>query len=332
MTPMALLAHNMQYFNEITRAPQAHWATDNEVMLETDAFILRYFQGGPTHASPVLIVPPQAGHGSDIADFDVEQSLVRTAMKSGRAVYCIDWKSCTVDRRNEDIDALIQQVMDATRYIHSQRGRRITIVGLCMGGWVSAIAVRRYSQFFDHLIVAGSPIDAHGEAGVIQEVMNNMPQHVYQSMVMMGGGLMRGQFMLMGWKAGNFIDRYLGDYIKLYNTVGTDDLPRLRRFRDWYEKTYDLAGKWYLQAVDLIFRKNLLWQGKLVVHGEAINLQTLTIPATSIAGENDDITPPGQALALPGRHYIIPGAGHIGIFMSRKSQVVWMEVFKNESN
>lgn len=326
MTPFTFFAHNMAFFNEITRTPQAHWATTNEVIYEDDALRLRQFQTGPR---PIMIVPPQAGHGSDIADFDDGQSLVQSAMTSGRAVFCLDWKSCTHSRRNENIDCLVDQVMEAASHVLLKCGvrSRITLAGLCMGGWVSAITAALYPELFETLIVAGAPIDAHGEDGVIQDILKGTPQYVYEGLVQLGGGLMRGQLMLMGWKSGHAADRYLGDYIKLYNAIGTNDLLKIRRFRDWYEKTYDIAGAWYLQAVDQIFRKNNLWKGKLKVHNKLVNLQRLSGLAVSLAGEGDDITPPGQALALSGVHYIIQGVGHVGVFMSKKSQPVWKKIF-----
>lgn len=56
------------------------WTTNNEIVLEHPAFLLRCFRKGP--GSPTLVVPPQAGHSSHIADYDVNQSLVETTLKN----------------------------------------------------------------------------------------------------------------------------------------------------------------------------------------------------------------------------------------------------------
>jgi poly(3-hydroxyalkanoate) synthetase len=320
---MQVLQKNIEYFKEIFRDSKPDWFTENEIVVDHSAFTLRRFQEGPRN---ILIVPPQAGHASTIADFDDRQSLVQTAMKSGRGVYAMDWKSCTPERRNETIEDLVKQLLIAFDALETP----ITLVGLCQGGWLCAIFASLYPEKVDRLIVAGSPINATAGGGHIQDLVNTHPQSHYEFLVNMGGGRMRGELMLFGWKMMNPIDR-LQDYVNLWCAIGTDKFSKIQKFREWYEYTQDIAGVWYLEAVDKIFRRNDLWEGRLELFGKTVCLENITCPATSIAGENDDITLIPQALALTGNTIIIPQVGHIGIFMSKKSQPYWEKIFGEEN-
>ncbi len=321
---MEVWRRNIEFLNELARRPNPEWYSRNEIVMSHPAFFLRKFGSGGKET--VVIVPPQAGHSSTICDFDAGQSLVQTALNFGHNVYVIDWKSCTPERKDEGIDDLVLQVRDATKNIRGP----FTLVGLCQGGWLSAIFAASFPERVKHLLVAGAPINAKAGGGYLQQMVQSLPQEFYEGLVDMGGGLMRGEFMLLGWKMMNLFDR-TQDYFDLWCAIGTDRFRKIQRFRDWYEYTQDLAGRYYLESVDRIFRKNDLWEGRLRVLGATVNLKDISCPITSIAGEGDDITLVPQALALPGTHVLIPEVGHIGIFMSRKAQKYWEKIWRKKA-
>ena len=58
------------------------WATPNKVVLEQGNLRLRHFINSDVEEHrPVLILPPQAGHHSNLADYASDQSLVRVFFK-----------------------------------------------------------------------------------------------------------------------------------------------------------------------------------------------------------------------------------------------------------
>ena len=86
-----------------------------------------------------------------------------------------------------------------------------------------------------------------------------------------------------------------------------------------------IAGVWYLQAVDRLFRRNELVSGKL-----GFDLSKIRCPVHLIAGEIDDITPPPQVLNMENyinskeRHSsVIPKCGHIGLFIKSAALPYW---------
>ncbi len=296
------------------------WSTPNEIIFENDATRLRCFRPGGDR--PWLILPPQAGHHSCVADFGDGKSLVQTLLRhSGHGVYAVEWKPCTWARRNETIDDLVLQAHAAVERV----GGEVRLVGLCQGGWVSAIYAALHPERVAKLILAAAPIDFTAGGGKIQAFVRNTPMAAYRAMVMAGAGLMRGANLLLGFKLLNPIGRFWGDYAEvLMRADNSAHVERWRRFSRWYEYTQDVAGGWYLQAVERLFKGNDLVGGRLEVLGRTVDLGRIRCRTVLIAATRDDITLPeqvfnaGRHLGTPRRsilRLLIERCGHIGVFI-----------------
>ena len=130
--------------------------------------------------------------------------------------------------------------------------------------------------------------------------------------------------MLAGWKDMHPGEQYLGKFIDLYAHVEDPNyVKRTEAFERWYENPLDLPGTYYLQAIELLFKKNLFAKGEFIGLGRKLSLKDVSCPAYLLAGEADDITTHEQVFAaehLLGtpkdriEKKIVPG-GHIGLFM-----------------
>jgi poly(3-hydroxyalkanoate) synthetase len=296
------------------------WATANDIILDTPAIRVRCFR--PGSEDPYLIIPPQAGHHSCVADFEDGKSLVQTLLKhDARGVYAVEWKSCSWKRRNETIDDLVRQTEQASRCL----GGKAQVIGLCQGGWVGAIFAALYPERVSKLILAASPIDFKAAGGKIQAWVESTPMLFYRWLVGTGFGLMRGQNLLFGFKMLNPCDRFFGDYVELFRNVQDEAfMKRWNHFRRWYEFTQDIAGAWYLQAVDRLFKHNDLIRGRLDVMGQAVDLSRIRCSTVLIGAARDDITLPDQVfntrdhIGTPRENILellIDRCGHIGVFI-----------------
>jgi len=310
------------------------WTTKNEIVICNEAFILRKFSGDPSR-SKTLIVPPQAGHSSHIADYDRGQSIVESTMKQrGGDVFCIEWLSCTQERKHESIRDLVSQVHECVLFIGLCH-----LIGLCQGGWLSTIytSMNEWMRILSLTCIA-APIDFHGEGGIIYETCTKLGIDVYKYFVNIDSGIMTGKNMLLGWKMMNYVDRFIIDYLKVFNTLGDDEkIKKIHRFRTWYENTHDLAGTWYLEAVERLFINNELIKGTFDIRGEIVNLSNIDCPIAMIAGGSDDITLESHLFALGDYvstgsdkiyYQVIQGVGHVGCFCSSKSQPIIKESIK----
>ena len=294
-------------------------ATPNQARLDLRTMVLRDY--GEPGGVPTFVDAPHAGHTAIIADYHKGQSLVETLLENGIAhVALTDWKSATEDMKDLEIDNYLAEIIVAI----DDLGGRVNLVGLCQGGWVSAMIAARFPDKVNSLVLAGAPIDTDAGNGPIKRMAHESPMSFYEELVELGGGLMRGKFMLQGWKNMHPEQHYIQDQIDLYEHI--DDPAYLKKeetFESWYENPIDLPGRWYLQVIGQLFKENRLAKGRFMGLGRKLNLRNITCPVYLLAGAADDITTPEQVLGAA--KYIgtpkggivqqtVPG-GHIGLFM-----------------
>jgi poly(3-hydroxyalkanoate) synthetase len=182
-------------------------------------------------------------------------------------------------------------------------------------------------------VLAGAPIDTDAGNGPVKRMAHTYPTAFYEELVALGGGLMRGETMLRGWKNMNPEEHYIKSHIDLYEHINDPVyLKKEETFESWYENPIDLPGRWYLQAIVQLFKENRLAKGTFVGLGHRLNLKQITCPVYLLAGESDDITTREQVfdaekhLGTPKdkiQKQLVPG-GHIGLFMgSRTLKETW---------
>jgi polyhydroxyalkanoate depolymerase len=299
-------------------------------MLDLRTMLFRDYGAPGANGVPTVVVAPYAGHTSMIADYHRGQSLVETLLGNGvERVFLTDWKSATLDMKDLEIDQYLAEINVCV----DDLGGRVNFVGLCQGGWMSAMYAARFPPKVASLVLAGPPIDTDAGDGPVKRMAHDFPTAFYEELVAMGGGLMRGELMLRGWKGMNPAEHYITEHIELYEHI--DDpvyLKKKETFESWYENPIDLPGRWYLQAIVQLFKENRLAKGIFVGLGRRLDLKDVTCPVYLLAGESDDITTHEQVLDAdkylgtpPGRieKKLVPG-GHIGLFMgSRTLKEAW---------
>ena len=298
-------------------------ATPNRIRLNLRTMALREY--GTPKGIPTLVDAPHAGHTAVIADYHDGQSLIQTLLANGiDHVALTDWKSATDDMKDLEIDNYLADVV----VVIDDLGGRVNLVGLCQGGWVSAMIAARFPEKVNSLVLAGSPIDTDAGDGPIKRMAKASPMSFYEELVELGGGLMKGKYMLQGWKNMHPEQHYIQDQVDLYEHI--DDpayLAKEETFESWYENPIDLPGRWYLQVIEQLFKENRLAKGKFIGLGRTLNLRHITCPTYLLAGANDDITTSEQVLyaakyiGTPKDRIVqetVP-SGHIGLFMGART-------------
>jgi poly(3-hydroxyalkanoate) synthetase len=298
-------------------------ATPNQLRLDLRTMALREY--GKAGGIPTLVDAPHAGHTAMIADYQKGQSLVQTLLDNGVGhVVLTDWKSATDDMKDLDIDNYLADMVVAI----DDLGGKVNLVGLCQGGWVSTMIAARFPDKVNSLVLAGAPIDTDAGDGPIKRMVRQSPLSFYQELVALGGGLMKGKFMLQGWKNMHPGQHYIEDHVDLYEHI--DDpayLAKEEAFESWYENPIDLPGRWYLEAIEQLFMQNRLAKGEFIGLGRKLDLHNITCPTYLLAGAADDITTPEQVLdaakyiGTPKDRIVqktVPG-GHIGLFMGART-------------
>ena len=333
-----LFQDNLEFIAEAQRInapPLPEWATPNRIDLELNTMRLRDFstQRSGASATPVLIDPPYAGHSSSIVDYAKGQSLVETLRAAGHdRILVMDWKSATAEMKDYDIDTYLAEINVVVDDLRAP----VHLIGLCQGGWMSAMYASRFPGKVRSLVLAGAPIDTDAGNGPIRQMAHRLPMNFYRNLVAAGGGLMRGEVMLAGWKNMHPEEQYLKKYIDLYEHIADKCyIARTERFERWYENAIDLPGRYYLQAIEELFKANRFAKGEFIGLGRKLSLKDIKIPLYLLAGGADDITTREQAFAaehLVGTPHsaivktLVPG-GHIGLFMGSKTLAeVWPQI------
>ena len=302
-------------------------ATPNVVRLDLRTMVLRDY--GRPGGIPTLVAAPYSGQSSAIADYAKGQSLVETLLANGLGhVALTDWKSATEDMKDFDIDTYLAELVVAI----DDFGGRVNLIGLSQGGWQSAMAAARFPDKVNALVLAGAPIDTDAGDLPVTQMAHLSPMPFYEDLVRLGGGLMRGEFMLRGWK-NMHPDEHIKEHIDLL--VNIDDpayVAKRETFERWYENPLDLPGRWYLQVMRELFKENRLAKGEFIGLGRRLNLKAITCPVYLLAGESDDITSHKQVfdaekyLGTPKERIVkklVPG-GHVDLFMgSRTLKETW---------
>jgi poly(3-hydroxyalkanoate) synthetase len=173
---MRLYQDNLEFLTEVQRinAPPLHeWATPNRIELDLDTMRLRDFstERSGASASPVLIDPPYAGHSSSIADYAKGQSLVETLRGAGHdRILVMDWKSATAEMKDYDIDKYLAEINVVVDDLRAP----VHVVGLCQGGWMSAMYASRFPGRVRSLVLAGAPIDTNAGNDPIKQMAHRL--------------------------------------------------------------------------------------------------------------------------------------------------------------
>jgi poly(3-hydroxyalkanoate) synthetase len=281
---------------------------------------LRDFSAPRETGTPTLIVAPYALHGAMIADLAPGHSLIAALRHAGVSrLHLTDWKSATPAMRFFSIDTYVAELNIAVDEV----GGRANLIGLCQGGWLSLIFASRFPAKVRCLALAGSPIDLEAERSNIVEATRAAQPEMFEELVRLGGERILGRRMLGFWGVTELEAAAIGEILQIA------DVPQhlCERFRAWHRWTLDLPGSYYLQVVEQLFRANHLAKGEFQALGRLVDLSKMKAPLFLLAGQNDEVTSPGQLLAtarLVGTssrltETALADCGHLALFMGART-------------
>jgi poly(3-hydroxyalkanoate) synthetase len=300
---------------------EPQWATGNRIVLELGSVRLREFSDSGGIAT--LICAPYALHGSTIVDFAVDHSLVGALQEAGlKRVFVTDWRSASRDMRFKSIDDYLADL----NVLVDQLDGAVNLVGLCQGGWMALVYAARFPAKVRKLVLAGAPIDIAAGASKISELAHKVPVAVFKELVELGNGRILGRHALELWSKNSWDREAIHQLLQTLDDIKSPEFHRLEtRFHDWYARTVDLPGTYYLQVVEQLFKENRLARGRFVALGQQIDLSNIRCPLFLLAARDDEVVAPEQIFATQGliesarcsiRKAIAP-CNHLGLFMGR---------------
>jgi poly(3-hydroxybutyrate) depolymerase len=325
-TASSMAAHFLELSGDAggDRTPQEpEGATPSKIELELRAVRLRDFtmvQSGV----PTLLCTPLALHGAAIADLAAGHSLVAALRGTGiERLLMADWRSASADMRFLGIDEYLANL----NVLVDRVGGLVDLIGLCQGGWLSLVYAGRFPNKVRKLVMAGAPIDIAARQSPLSALAQATPLIMFESLVNLGNGRVIGRDVAKFW--GNGTDAIdIRESLQTLQPIGSPEFARLEAvFKNWNSWTIDVPGKYYLEIIEKLYKRNELASGNLVALGQKIDLSRLRLPMYLLAGRADDVVAPEQLLAveqLAGtppehlRHEVAP-CNHLALFMGRRA-------------
>ena len=271
-----------------------------------------------------LIVAPFAVHDASIADFAEGHSLAQALAPAGAGPLALTfWKSAAPDMRDAGVDAYLEDLNVAV----DDLGGRVSLVGLCQGGWLAAAYAARFPAKVDKLVLAGAPIDLGAAESEITRALRAVPPETIRSLVALAGGRVSGSLSLALWPAD------LSAEFTAEAALQCADPAIVARFDAWNLRTVDLPGAYFVQTAEWIFRDNRLARGSFPALGRKVALSSITAPIFVLAAADDEVVSLPQATAVQSlcpqtrvTTRVVPGR-HLSLFMGRRTVGgAWREI------
>jgi poly(3-hydroxyalkanoate) synthetase len=301
----------------------AEGATPSKIALELDAVRLREFTGVGSGV-PTVLCTPLALHGAAVADLAAGHSLIAALRGAGiERLFMTDWRSAGADMRFLGID----EYLAALNVLVDHVGGMVDLIGLCQGGWLSLVYAGRFPGKVRKLVMAGAPVDVTARQSGLSATAEATPLNMFQSLVDFGDGRVIGRSLAKFWGNDTGADA-IRESLQTSQPIGSSEFTQLEAiFKHWNSCTMDLPGKYYLEVVEKLYKRNELAAGSFVALGQRIDLTRLRLPIYLLAGNADEVVAPEQLLAVERlvgtqskylRHEIAP-CNHLGLFMGKRT-------------
>lgn len=287
-----------------------------------------------TYQPTILVVAPLSGHYATLL-----RDTVHTLLE-GHRVYLTDWISGYNVSLTDGIFNLDTYV-DYLKEFLSFLGGDVHVLAVCQPAvpvlMVTAVlAAENVPYQPKSIILMGGPIDTRVNPTRVNKLAERYPLEWFEKYMISeipfyatgaGRKVTPGNLILGGFIQMNFWMHMHKHLQYILNVANQDEKAATahRKFYDEYLTVMDLAGDYFLQTVDKVFKKHLIPQNKMNYHGNMLDF--LSIKDTglmTIEGENDDITGVGQTQAahricknIPDSkrdHLLIREVGHYGVF------------------
>lgn len=260
-------------------------------------------------------------------DLEPERSLLKALNELGLDVYVIDWGYPDPADRFLDLDDYVNEYINNCVdqvCLHAEEPQ-VNLLGICQGGTLSLCYTAIHGKKIKNLITMVTPVDFQTETNLLSLLARSVDVDLAVSTY----GNIPGEMLndsynsLMPMRLG--IQKNLGMPNQLHDTESALSFLRMEK---WIYDSPDQAGEAFRQFIKWFFQENGLIRNIITIGEYPVRLSEITQPVLNIFGSYDHLVPPDASLAL-GHHVgskdyqtLEIKAGHIGVFVSGKSQAI----------
>lgn len=291
--------------------------TPSRIALELGSVRLRDFSTA-TRGTPALLCTPLSLHGAAVAD------LAAGTVWWPRCWLAASTGCCWPTGASPDMRFLgIDDYLSDLNVLVDHAGGLVDLIGLCQGGWLALVYAARFPTKVRKLVIAGAPVDTRTQSSTLSAMASSTPPAVFQGFVAAGDGRVLGRHIAKFWGIAEPAARDIQQSLQTPEPIGSPAFGQLEtRFNEWNSWTIDVPGKYFLESMDRLYKRNALAEGGFAALGQAVDLAKLRTPMYLIAGRDDDVVAPQQLFALTRLAGTPPESLHYGAGAERSSWAV----------
>ena len=304
-------------------------STPYEVVYQEDRVKLKHYvtRTKRRYRTPLLVTYALINRET-MLDLQPGRSVVERFLDAGIDLYMIDWGYPTRKDRflgfDDHINGYMDNVIDFIR--EECHVDQINLMGICMGGTFSVIYAALHPEKIKNLVTTVTPTNFDTQKGLLHVWMKALDvDHMVNTFGNLSADMMNLGFLLLN-PARLMIDKYIGFVENMDKKQFVENFMRMEK---WIFDSPDLPGEVFRQFIKDCYQGNKLIQNKLVVGGQRVDLNNLTMPLLNIYGKFDHLVPPeacSQLVTQVGSkdtEDICLDTGHIGIYVSSKCQAAF---------
>ena len=312
--------------------------TSSKVVYRNDLMELLQYepQTEQVHATPLLCSPPWINKYY-VMDLAPNRSFIEWAVQHGRTVFAISYKNPSADMSRTTMDDYLvhgpQTALDVVEEITG--AGTIDIVGLCLGGALTAITAAYLTQQGDSrigtLTLLNTMLD-YAEPGALGAFTDQRTVDRLEKKMLKAGAL-EGETM-----AGTFDILRANDLI--FNYVVSNWLmgqpPPAFDILAWNADSTRMPAAMHAFYLRNFYVENKLAQGELELGGARIDLSVIKSPTYVVSAINDHIVPWESAYKTVGLvsgpvRFVLGSGGHIAGIVSPPGPKAWHLVSDSEA-
>jgi len=298
-------------------------STPREAVWSRDQVVLYRYQGGSrTKRTPILLVMSLVTRPY-VFDLRPRNSLVEDFLAAGHDVFLVDWGSPTAADAANTLatycDEYIPRAAEAACRIAG--AERVNILGYCLGGTLSLLAVAGNPTLpVRNLVVLATPID-FAELKPLPALLGEGrmdPEHILDDTGNVPADFVKDTFAMIQPTA------KMTTLASLWESTADDEFTAAHMaLVGWSLDHIPFPGAAFGEIVRLLLRQRVLVEGRCPVGGRTVDLADIACPVLSVVGARDVLVPTAASSPLEAllsedvlETMTVP-AGHTGLFVGR---------------
>ena len=261
---------------------------------------------------PILVVPSLINRHT-ILDLNDKNSFMLEIKAKRLSPYLINWGEPATSEENLTLAGYIDRLIEFSNHIIKQTGRKMALVGYCMGGQLSVAASYLYPKNFNGLITIATPWSFnHAD-------FDSLRSKKTLQLIKSSGSIVNATIMKR-----IFYYKNIFDVNRKYQAFAEDryDEANFMQIESWANDCIGITKNVLVELIENFIVKQDLANNRWMIQEKLINLNNINIRSLCIMAKQDRIAPLEDCMPLYKQlnkaRLEVFDTGHVGMIVNRK--------------